>query len=241
MRGAPTFPLRLAAAVVLFVAGPGAGAQPLPAPSAQVVQQKIAMIDRVLDKSSLATRVEAGSSDTARRHVANALELLGHAKLLAMTGQAASADQLLNASLWEIGRARQLVPDPATQVASERARSQREDRALWEAASRLAGQTIVYDRRFTNPRQEFDFELDRHRSFERLVPVAIERFRPGPDVQARIARFVEQAGLLREKGEAAAAADLPGAIRLVVEGTEALLGALQVAGLVVPPSAGADK
>lgn len=213
-----------------------------PAVSPQLVSQKLGMVERILNQSALPQRVLASANETAQRHLANARELLVHAKLLVAAGEPPGADSVLNGAIWEIGRARQLVPDPQAREASERARTtQQEDRQMLEAATRLAGQTIVYDRRFREPRQEFDHELERHRSFERLVPIALERFRPGPEAVARIEQLVGQARSLRERGEAAAAADLAAGIRLLVESTDRLLLALQAAGLVVPQTMGSPK
>lgn len=236
-------------AALLPAAGGAAGPPGEPAGSVarqpaspHLVAQKLAMVDRILNQSALPERVQASGHETAQRHVANARELLGHAKLLVAAGQPAGADSVLNGAIWEVGRARQLVPDPDARAASERARAtQHEDRQMLEAATRLAGQTLVYDRRFREPRQEFDYELERYRSFERLIPIALERFRPGAEATARIEQLVGQARSLRERGEAAAAADIAAGIRHVVEGTDSLLLALQVAGLVVPQTMGSPK
>ena len=105
---------------------------------------------------------------------------------------------------------------------------------LQDASSRLAGHTIVYDVRFADRREEFDFELDRHRSFERLVPLALVEYRPAPEAKALVDRYVAQARDLREHGEAQFARDPLAAIKDVSDGTEALRRALQAAGLVVP-------
>jgi hypothetical protein len=205
-----------------------------------------------------------------------------------------AADALLNEAIWEISRAQQLVPDPGSQQAGERARfaqledsvaalrrtalialplpSTRQEEAtaqttasanalveqalalaradkyieankqldralvllLKDASTRLAGQTIVYDRRFANRREEFDFELAQHRSFERLVPLALIEFRPAAEALALVERYVAQARELRERGEALVARDPMAAIKSVVDGTDLLRRALQAAGLVVP-------
>src|SRR5206468_2260277 len=153
----------------------------------------------------------------ARRHFSRARELAAHARALRADGLQRAADGLLNEAIWEISRAQQLVPDPGTQQAGERARyAQLEDsfaamkrtalialppapprqgesrelmlaradlmvdqaaqlaRAeryieankqldaalmllLQDASTRLAGHTIVYDVRFADRREEFDF------------------------------------------------------------------------------------
>jgi hypothetical protein len=105
---------------------------------------------------------------------------------------------------------------------------------LQDASNRLAGHTIVYDVRFADRREEFDFELERHRSFERLVPLALVEFRPAPEARALAERYVRQARELRERGEAQFARDPLAAIKDVGDGTDSLRRALQAAGLVVP-------
>jgi hypothetical protein len=112
------------------------------------------------------------------------------------------------------------------------------DRALMlllkDSSQRLAGHTIVYDHRFANRQEEFDFELNRHRDFERLVPLALLEFRPSPEARVLVERQVAHARELRERGEAQFAREPLAAIRDIVEGTDALRRALQAAGLSVP-------
>lgn len=105
---------------------------------------------------------------------------------------------------------------------------------LKDASQRLAGQTLVYDRRFADRREEFNYELERHRSFERLVPLALLELRPPPEARVLVDRHVAAAREQRAAAEAAFARDPLAAIRQVNEGTESLRRALQAAGLVVP-------
>jgi tetratricopeptide (TPR) repeat protein len=278
------------------LAQPGDAQQTLPRPpvSAQTIEQKMTMVDKMLNQSPVAARVLTSQNEQARRHFTNARELMTHARTLSAGGQLRAADALLNEAIWEISRAQQLVPDPGSQQAGERARfaqledsvaalrrtaqialplpnSRQEeataqamasantlleqalvlaradkyieankqlDRALVlllkDASTRLTGQTIVYDRRFANRREEFDFELANHRSFERLVPLAMIEFRPAAEALVLIERYVAQARELRERGEALVARDPLSAIKSVLEGTDSLRRALQAAGLVVP-------
>jgi len=262
--------------------------------SPQQVEQKAAMLNRVLNQSPVAARIANSQNEEARRHFASARELTLHARELAAEGQLRAADGLLNEAIYEVSKAQQLVPDPGTQQAGERARfSQLEDsvaalrrtaqialpnalpgrkaetdqnlraadahveqavtlaradkyieanrqldRALMlllkDASQRLAGHTIVYDHRFATRREEFDFELNRHRDFERLVPLALLEFRPSPEARALMDRHVAHARELRERGEAQLPHDPIAAIRDIVEGTESLRRALQAAGLAVP-------
>ncbi|GAB3775218.1 hypothetical protein GCM10028796_50910 [Ramlibacter monticola] len=277
-------------------AGQPPGEQPVRQISAQQVEQKAAMLNRVLNESPVAARIANSQNEEARRHFAKARDLAQHAKELSAEGQLRAADALLNEAIYEISKAQQLVPDPGTQQAAERARySQLEDsvaalrrtaqialpnapaakraeseqnlraaetlvdqavalaksdkyieanrqmdRALMlllkDASLRLAGHTIVYDRRFANRREEFDFELNRFREFERLVPLAMLEYRPSPEARALVDRQVAQAHELRERGEAQFGRDPIAAIRDIVEGTDSLRRALQAAGLAVPQS-----
>lgn len=283
------------------LAQPSAGQQgdpTRPAPrasvSAQVVLQKIAMVDKMLNHSPVAARVLNSQNEPARRHFTHARELIEHAQALSAGGLLRGADALLNEAIWEISRAQQLVPDPGSLQAGERARfMQLEDSVtalqrtalialpatsgrqaestdgvaaranslvdqavvlaradryieankqldqalvllLKDASARLAGHTIVYDWRFADRREEFDFELERFGSFERLVPLALLEFRPSAEALALIERYVAQARQLRERGEAQLTLNTGAAIKSVVEGTDSLRRALQAAGLVVP-------
>ena len=283
------------------LAQPSAGQQgdpTRPAPralvSAQVVLQKIAMVDKMLNHSPVAARVLNSQNEAARRHFTHARELIEHAQALSAGGLLRGADALLNEAIWEISRAQQLVPDPGSQQAGERARfMQLEDSVtalqrtalialpatsgrqaesadgvaaranslveqavvlaradryieankqldqalvllLKDASARLAGHTIVYDWRFADRREEFEFELERFGSFERLVPLALLEFRPPAEALALIERYVAQARQLRERGEAQVTLNTGAAVKSVVEGTDSLRRALQAAGLVVP-------
>jgi hypothetical protein len=252
------------------------------------------MVDKVVNHSPVAARILNSQNEPARQHFTSARELASHARSLAAAGQLRGADALLNEAIWEISRAQQLVPDPGTQQAGERARyGQLEDSVaalqrtahialplargrdgeaaerlaarasmlvdqavalaradryieankqldealvllLKDASARLAGHTIVYDRRFSDRREEFDFELERHASFERLVPLALVEFRPTPEARVLVERYVVQARELRDRGMAVVERDPMAAIKHVVDGTDALRRALQAAGLVVP-------
>lgn len=270
----------------------------------QAVDQKAAMIDRLIFNSPVATRVVSSANEDARRHFNNARELYTHARALASTGQLRGADLLLNEAIWEIGRAQTLVPDQSARLVEERSRyeqlkgsvdallrtyqlgvsgnavTMRTDAAgernvqravtaveqaraaadggrvmeanrtleqaltllLKDALSRLDGQTLVYDRRFSNSREEYGHELERNRSYESLVPLAILEYKPSREAQALIDRYVRQSRSLRERAEREAAANQHDqAILTLVEGTDNLQRALQASGLVVPQTMGATQ
>lgn len=270
----------------------------------QAVEQKAAMIDKLIFNSPVAARVGGSQNEDARRHFNNARELYTHAKLLTTSGQLRGADLLLNEAIWEIGRAQTIVPDQSTRLASERSRYEqlkgsvdallrtyqlgitggavtlRPDAVgernvqgamaaveqarvaadsgrvidanrtleqalallLKDALTRLQGQTLVYDRRFASSREEYAHELERNRSYESLVPLAIAEYRPSREAQALIDRYVKQSRALRERAESQAAAnDHAQAILSLVEGTDNLQRALQASGLTVPQTMGATQ
>lgn len=289
----------LQAADVTVAQGPQPPApRAAPVVTAQMLEQKAAMLDRVLNQSPVAARVAGSGNETARKHFATARELLAHARELTTDGALRGADALLNEAIYEVSRAQQLVPDPGSQQAAERARyeqlensvaalrrtalialpatapqrkesreqvvahadvlvdqatslarsnryieaNKQLDAALMllldDASARLAGHTIVYDVRFADRKEEFDFELERFRSFERLVPLALLEFRPSAEARVLVDRHVAQAAELRQRGEAQLSRDPLAAIKDVTEGTDALRRALQAAGLQVPQTMG---
>lgn len=270
----------------------------------QAVEQKAAMIDKLIFNSPVATRVGGSQNDEARRHFNNARELYTHARALTASGQLRGADLLLNEAIWEIGRAQTLVPDQSARLVEERSRyeqlkgsvdallrtyqlgisgnavTMRPDAAgernvqramaaveqaraaadggrvveanrtleqaltllLKDALTRLDGQTLVYDRRFASSRDEYAYELERNRSYEALVPLAVLEYRPSREAQALIDRYVRQSRALRERAEGQAAANEHAqAILSVVEGTDNLQRALQASGLTVPQTMGATQ
>jgi hypothetical protein len=101
----------------------------------------------------------------------------------------------------------------------------------------LGGQALIYSRAFPRAQDEYAFELERNRSYESLVPLAITEYRPGKDALALIERYVEENRLLRERAERLAASNnMKSAVKNLQEATDALQRALQAAGLAVPQS-----
>lgn len=289
------------ALALLNAAGGALGQQPANPPSrpvlsatAQTVEQKAAMLDRILNHSPVAARVASSQNEHARSHFQAARNLLAHARALAAEGTLRAADGLMNEAIYEVSRAQQLVPDPGSQQAADRARyAQLEDSVaasrrtaqialpvtsrrggesreqviaradllvhqgaqlaradryieankqldaalvllLQDASSRLAGHTIVYDVRFSDRSEEFQFELERFRSFETLVPLALLEFRPSAEARVLVDRYVAQAAELRQRGQSRFTRDPLAGINDVVDATNALRRALQTAGLILP-------
>ncbi len=93
-----------------------------PAPDAQVVEQKITLVSRMLHGSPVATRIAASGNAAAHAHVKQAEQLLQRSHALVGANDLVGADGVLNEAMWQIGKARELVPDPAAKEIGERAR-----------------------------------------------------------------------------------------------------------------------
>lgn len=155
----------------------------------------------------------AGRKDaTADSDMARAVAMVEEAKNLATAERVAEANRTLDAAL---------------------------ELMLRDFQVHLGGQVLIYSRTFPQPQDEYAFELERNRSYESLVPIAITEFRPGKDARALIDRYVKQNRALRERAERQAAAkSLKAAVTLLQDGTEVLQRALQAAGLNVPQTLG---
>jgi hypothetical protein len=110
------------------------------------------------------------------------------------------------------------------------------ERHLLLGLTRLVGsKTLDYTPRFDNPAKEFDYELERHRSFGDLVPLAVGELNPGTDARNLIARYVERSQVLRAQAVAQASQkQFANAVGLLKEATLQLQRALAAAGLTVP-------
>jgi hypothetical protein len=112
---------------------------------------------------------------------------------------------------------------------------------LKDALTRFDGQTLIYDRRFASTREEFAYELERHRSYEALVPLAVLEYRPSQEARALIERYLGQGRSLRDRAQAQADGNDPATgLKTLNEGIDALQRALQAAGLAVPQTMGAQ-
>ncbi|MGE5319676.1 MAG: hypothetical protein ACM3KD_05810, partial [Hyphomicrobiaceae bacterium] len=90
--------------------------------SAEVVRQKEALVRSLLGDSPLAARVNASQNADAKRFFATAQDHYNQAALHLQTGDTAKAEQFLNDAMWNIGRARQLVPDAASRLVEDKVR-----------------------------------------------------------------------------------------------------------------------
>jgi tetratricopeptide (TPR) repeat protein len=96
----------------------------------------------------------------------------------------------------------------------------------------LESQTVVYDKNFATPQEEYEYELSRYTSYEELIPLAIEQRKPSEqtvgmmDVLAKRAKEIQLEAMgLAAKG------DHKQAIMALQAATERLQRALRMAGV----------
>jgi len=103
----------------------------------------------------------------------------------------------------------------------------------------LSGKTLDYTAHFTNPADEFRFELERHMDYDALVPLAIAELNPTEGARRLVERYVATSVEMRRNAHRrAAAGDFSGALATIRAGTVYLQRALLAAGLVVPQEGG---
>jgi len=65
--------------------------------------------------------------------------------------------------------------------------------------------TVVYDKEFGSPEEEYEYELARYESYVELVPIAIEQRRPGPRKQDLMQSFIDKGARIAGEGKSIAA------------------------------------
>ena len=65
----------------------------------------------------------------------------------------------------------------------------------------LEKSTVVYDKSFTTPKEEYEFELARYESFRDLVPVAIEQRQPSDTQKAALEELAKKAERIVSEGK----------------------------------------
>lgn len=110
-------------------------------------------------------------------------------------------------------------------------------KGLLEELNRLLGSaTLDYTPKFDSLAEEFGFELERHRSFAELVPLAIKELNPTRDARTLIDRYVERSKYLHQTAMTLAEQkEYPGALTALRQATLELQRALTAAGVVIPP------
>lgn len=99
----------------------------------------------------------------------------------------------------------------------------------------VSGETLVYDLRFSSAADEFRYELERHRSYEELIPIAVNTLHPTGEANRLIDRYFEQSERLKVQAEEEAArGEHKNALIAMREAIDYLQKALQSVGIVVP-------
>ncbi len=151
----------------------------------------------------------------------------------------AAADAQLAKVDAQLDRARSLAA--AESFASAVRLLQEAERGLVEGMGRLLGSTMLYDQKFDTPSEEFAFELDRNRSYEELVPIALRERPPAADNAVRIDRQLDLNRALRDHARRhAERGEWPDALDAVRRGTGELQRALALAGVIVPTEMAAE-
>lgn len=101
--------------------------------------------------------------------------------------------------------------------------------------SMLMSATIVYDKKFDTPAEEFQHELARNRGYEELVPLAVAQLNPARENAQLSERYVQQSRDLREAAQKqAAGGDYAAALKTIQDATGHLQRSLRIAGVIVP-------
>jgi len=99
----------------------------------------------------------------------------------------------------------------------------------------LASTAFVYDTNFKTPIEEFDYELARYRSYEELIPIARDQFKPDEYTLKLSERYVQEGhAALGAAEKMAADGDHTAAIKKLLEATKRLQTALRTIGVEVP-------
>lgn len=99
----------------------------------------------------------------------------------------------------------------------------------------LASTAFVYDKNFKTPLEEYEYEMARYHSYEELMPIAREQFKPDEYTLKVSDRFVQDAETAHAVAEKqATSGDHSAAIKTLQEATKRLQTALRTIGLEVP-------
>lgn len=87
-----------------------------------VLEQKAALVQKVLADSAVVRRVRDSGNEEAKHMLARAMANYVQATAFAREGRFDAGEAAINDAMVQIGKARQLVPDAATRLAEQRAR-----------------------------------------------------------------------------------------------------------------------
>jgi hypothetical protein len=96
----------------------------------------------------------------------------------------------------------------------------------------LANRNMAYEMKFASEDKEYEYELARYDSLEKLIPVAVEQKQPDESVQKLMQTYVDKAKMRREQASADAGKKNYGfAIQEIKDGSEQLDTALKLMGV----------
>ena len=96
----------------------------------------------------------------------------------------------------------------------------------------LADETMDYTLTFDNPKDEYEYELSRYKSYEELVPIAIEQKKPPQQTRALMDQFVDKArSIYALSGPKAKEGDYKTAIQMLQGATSHMQRALRIVGV----------
>jgi len=96
----------------------------------------------------------------------------------------------------------------------------------------LADETMNYTLTFDSPKEEYEYELSRYKSYEELVPIAIEQKNPPRQTRALMDQFVDKARSTYElSGPKAKEGDYKTAIQMLQGATSHMQRALRIVGV----------
>ncbi len=96
----------------------------------------------------------------------------------------------------------------------------------------LDNETVVYDKNFATPAAEYEHEVARYKSYEELIPLALEQKKPPAMTVDKMAELEQKSkGLVAEAAQLAGKGDHAAAISALQEATSYLQRALMIAGV----------
>lgn len=96
----------------------------------------------------------------------------------------------------------------------------------------LDSQTVVYEKNFATPKDEYEYELSRYGSYAELVPVAIEQRHPAPQTVSMMDELTKRAQEIHDEAVGLAKkSDYKMAIMALQAATERVQKALRLAGV----------
>lgn len=97
----------------------------------------------------------------------------------------------------------------------------------------LNNQTIVYDLKFENAEEEYEYELKRFEGYAELVPIAVEQKKPAEGAKKLMESFVEKGKKLRDRAiQKAKEGDFPTAIAMLQDATKDVRRGLRMVGVM---------